>query len=116
MATSCLFGIFVFAPDYTLTYRFLTDDLFTYLYQRFLERDYRFEGHNDVRIFFFRLYFFIIVKLKETDEVTFSIDDTIVQHMGPLLQVFVQTCSRNSPLKRITLESNIQVFFDQVFL
>jgi len=115
MATKCLFGIFVFASDFTLTYRFLTNDFFTYLYEQFLERQYSFDENNqDVRIYLY-LYLFIVIKLKENEEVAFSIDDTIVQHFSTLLHFYTQTCSRNTPIKRITLESNMQVFFDQVY-
>ncbi len=51
---------------------------------------------------------------KGPDEIGLSIDDKILLHFSPLLAVSSQTYSRNAPIRRITLESNIQVFFDQV--
>jgi hypothetical protein len=44
MVTCCLFGIFVFGTNSSVTYRFLTDDLYTHLKERFKIRDY---GLND---------------------------------------------------------------------
>jgi hypothetical protein len=62
MVTRCLFGIFVFGPDITLTYRFLTDDLFSYLYQTFREhRDPSDDGHV-VRIFLYHNRFILFFK------------------------------------------------------
>jgi hypothetical protein len=51
MVTSCLFGILVFGSDITLIYRFLTNDFYTYLYKYFCEREYSFDGNNDVSLF-----------------------------------------------------------------
>lgn len=50
MVTSCLFGILVFGSDITLIYRFLTNDFYTYLYKYFCERQYSFDGNNDVSL------------------------------------------------------------------
>jgi hypothetical protein len=60
MVTSCLFGIFVFGSDYSLIYRFLTDDFFTYLYKLFQEK-YELDENNLVRIFLV-LFLYCIIK------------------------------------------------------
>lgn len=52
MVTSCLFGILVVGSDYTLIYRFLSDDFFNYLYKLFLAK-YEFGENNQVSIFFY---------------------------------------------------------------
>ena len=56
MASRCLFGIFVFGSNSDLVYRFLTDDLFEYLYKRFIARGYKFDEdlteNHEVRIYF----------------------------------------------------------------
>lgn len=44
----------------------------------------------------------------------FSIDDTIALTLSTSLHFYDQTNQSNSAVKRITLESNIQVFFDEV--
>jgi hypothetical protein len=36
------------------------------------------------------------------------------QHLHVLLRVHEQTALRHDPIRRITLETGIQVFFDQV--
>lgn len=56
------------------------------------------------------------MKFQEPGEIAHSMDDTIVQHFSTLLQLFDQTCTRKSPIKRIILESNMQVYFDLVNL
>jgi hypothetical protein len=54
MGTRCLFGIFVFGSNSALVYRFLTDDLFDYLYKCFIDRGYKFDAdsseNSEVRI------------------------------------------------------------------
>lgn len=47
MVATCLFGILIFGSDYTLIYRFLSDDFFTYLYKSFLEPKYGLGGENN---------------------------------------------------------------------
>ena len=48
MVTRCLFGIIVFGSNSDLIYRFLTDDLFTYLYKCFIDRGYTFNEEQTV--------------------------------------------------------------------
>ena len=43
-----------------------------------------------------------------------SVDDAISQHLSVLMRVHEQTVSRHDPIRRITLESGVQVYFDQV--
>lgn len=52
--------------------------------------------------------------LKSPDEIGLSIDDKIGLHFAPLLGLCAQTSARKCSIRRITLESNVQVFFDQV--
>jgi len=53
MVKTCLFGIFIFNRHFTLIYRFLSDDLFNYLYKRHRERLDSFEEANPVSKFSF---------------------------------------------------------------
>ena len=94
METRCLFGVFVFGSNSALIYRFLTKDLFAHLHQRFLDRGYRFDEENG--------------------ELSLSIDDAIVQHFSILINLYAQTSERHSAIRRISLESGIEIFFDQV--
>jgi hypothetical protein len=56
MVTRCLFGIFVFGTNSSVIYRFLTDDLYAHLRQRFKIRGYKLNDdpldNNQVRIIF----------------------------------------------------------------
>ncbi len=58
---------------------------------------------------------FIEIKLKENPDVKFSIDDVFVLHFSTLITFYTNTAFRKNPIRQITLESNIQVFFDQVY-
>ena len=49
MAARCLFGIFVFDQNLLLVYRFLTNDLFTYLHKSFVDRGYPLDDNDQVR-------------------------------------------------------------------
>ena len=115
MDASCLFGIFVFGSKVELNYRFLSLDLFTYFFNRFSEQQQQQQLSRDseVRRIFLK-GFATLFSSKETDDVLFTIDDAITLYLSTLLHLYDQTRSRNNPIKRITLESNIQVFFDQV--
>ncbi|CAF1509929.1 unnamed protein product [Adineta steineri] len=104
MSTRCLFGIFVFGSNSSVVYRFVTDDLFAHLRQCFQNRGYKLQDdttddnqsdNND-------------------NELTLSVDDAISQHLSVLVRVHEQTVSRHDPIRRITLNSGMQVFFDQV--
>jgi hypothetical protein len=57
MVSHCLFGIFVFGTNSSVIYRFLTDDLYTHLKQRFKVRGYKLNedslDNNQVRTSFF---------------------------------------------------------------
>jgi hypothetical protein len=97
MATRCLFGIFVFGSNSSLVYRFLTDDLFAYLHKRFIDRGYKFDDD-----------------LNENTETALSVDDAISQHLAILINFYANTLYRKSSIKRISLESGVQIFFDQV--
>lgn len=125
MVTRCLFGIFVFGSNSSVIYRFLTDDLYTHLRQRFQARAYKLNDDpiedNQVSIlhsfsYRYSIFFYIIKKVDNTNdnELTLSVDDAISQHLNVLIRVHEQTISRHDPIRRITLESGIQVFFDQV--
>jgi hypothetical protein len=114
MVTRCLFGIFVFGSNSSLIYRFVTDDLFSYLRNYFIDRGYTFDENSQVRIFC-NMNLFIEIKLKENRDVNFSIDDVFAQHFSTLINFYTQTAFRKSPIRQITLESNIQIFFDQVY-
>ncbi|CAF1229958.1 unnamed protein product [Rotaria sordida] len=101
MVTRCLFGIFVFGTNSDLIYRFLTDDLFEYLHKCFIDRGYTFKEN--------------LTENKDVNqEIDFSIDDAIVQHFSILTSFHSQTLYRNSSIKRITLKSNMELFFDQI--
>ncbi|UJR22294.1 hypothetical protein I4U23_025352 [Adineta vaga] len=97
MVTRCLFGIFVFEKNSSLVYRFLTNDLFTYLQQSFIDRGYSFDENNQNDL-----------------EINFSIDDVFVQHFSTLLTFYEQTLYRKSPIRQITLQSHIRVYFDLI--
>jgi hypothetical protein len=58
---------------------------------------------------------FIEIKLKGNSDINFSIDDVFSQHFSILINFYTQTAYRKNPIRQITLESNIQVFFDQVY-
>ncbi|CAF0875475.1 unnamed protein product [Rotaria sordida] len=107
MVTSCLFGLFVFGTNSSVIYRFLTDDLYEYLTQCFKTRGYQLNDDptedNQVNN-----------NNNDDDELTLSIDDAISQHLSVLVRVHEQTSSRHDPIRRITLQSGIQVFFDQI--
>ncbi|CAF0903236.1 unnamed protein product [Rotaria sp. Silwood1] len=108
MVTRCLFGLFVFGTNSSVIYRFLTDDLYEYLRQRFKTRGYKLNDDltedNQVNN----------NNNNNDDELTLSIDDAISQHFSVLIRVHEQTSSRHDPIRRITLQSGIQVFFDQI--
>jgi hypothetical protein len=57
MDTRYLFGIFVFGTNSSVIYRFLTDDLYEHLMQRFKKRGYKLGNDlpedNQVRILYF---------------------------------------------------------------
>jgi hypothetical protein len=63
----------------------------------------------------FNVRYIYLFKQKENREIALSVDDAITQHFSTLLNFFAQTLYRNSPVRRISLESNMQVFFDQVY-
>ncbi|CAF4307093.1 unnamed protein product [Rotaria socialis] len=108
MVTRCLFGLFVFGSNSSVIYRFLTDDLCDYLRQCFKTRGYKLnddvkdEINNNNN------------NNNNDDEFTLSIDDAISQHLSVLIRVLEQTSSRYDPIRRITLQSGVQVFFDQI--
>ncbi|CAF1444597.1 unnamed protein product [Rotaria sp. Silwood1] len=101
MVTRCIFGIFVFGSNSDLIYRFLTDDLFVYLHECFIDRGYTFKEN-------------LTENQEVNQEVNFSIDDAIVQHFSILTSFYSQTLYRNSSIKRITLKSNMELYFDQI--
>ncbi|CAF3401827.1 unnamed protein product [Rotaria socialis] len=101
MVTRCLFGIFVFGSKSDLIYRFATDDLFSYLRKCFIDRGYTF-NENPTE------------KVEINQDIEFSIDDAIVQHFSMLTTFHSQTAYRNNAVRRITLSSNIELFFDQI--
>ncbi|CAF1515172.1 unnamed protein product [Rotaria magnacalcarata] len=108
MVTRCLFGLFVFGSNSSVIYRFLTDDLCDYLRQCFKTRGYKLnddvkdEINNNNN------------NNNNDDELTLSIDDAISQHLSVLIRVLEQTSARYDPIRRITLQSGVQVFFDQI--
>jgi len=57
MDTRCLFGIFVFGTNSSVIYRFLTDELYEHLTQRFKKRGYKLRNDlaedGQVRILYF---------------------------------------------------------------
>jgi hypothetical protein len=43
-----------------------------------------------------------------------SVDDALSQHLFALLQMCENTIKRHDPIRRIKLDTGIQLFFDQV--
>ncbi|CAF4359302.1 unnamed protein product [Rotaria sp. Silwood2] len=101
MVTRCLFGIFVFGSNSDLIYRFLTDDLSEYLHKCFIDRGYTFKENSTEN-------------QEVNEEINFSIDDAIMQHFSILTSFHSQTLYRKSSIRRITLKSNMELFFDQI--
>lgn len=56
----------------------------------------------------------MVVRLKVNQDPCFSVDDAIIQHFAVLTSVHTQTKYRNNPVRRVTLNSNIELFFEQV--
>lgn len=96
-----VFGLFVFGKNSSVIYRFLTDDLRAHLKQCFQTRGYQLDEDVDAQ---------------ETDdgEPRLCLDDAISQHLSVLINVHGATSSRHDPLRRMTLQSGVQIFFDQV--
>ncbi|UJR26815.1 hypothetical protein I4U23_008128 [Adineta vaga] len=104
MTTRCLFGLFVFGSNSSVIYRFLTDDLYTHLTDCFKKRGYKLslDGNDSTQA------------VDDNDEQPLSVDDALSVHLSVLVRAHEQTASRQDPLRRITLDSGIQVFFDQI--
>ena len=58
----------------------------------------------------------LILKENDEDEIALSFDDYICQHLSVILRVLDQTTERSDPIRRITLASGIQVFFERVMI
>ena len=123
MAT-CVFGIFIFGTNSSVIYRFLTDGLVAHLKQCFQERGYKLMEDNPADqlvsrsnrsgLLIFREEYDWILQENEDSEPALIIDDAISQHLSTLIRVYEQTASRSDPIRRITLASGVQVYFDQV--
>ncbi|CAF1166317.1 unnamed protein product [Adineta ricciae] len=104
MAARCLFGMFVFGSHSSVVYRFLTDDLYAHLTECFKNRGYKFSTDTNDNT----------QSMDDNEEQPLSVDDALSVHLAILIRVHEQTSSRQDPLRRITLNSGIQVFFDQI--
>ena len=101
-----IFGLFVFGKNSSVIYRFLTDDLRAHLKQCFDTRGYRLDEDQvgDTQP----------AKGNDDAELRLCLDDAISQHLAVLINVHEATSSRHNPVRRMTLQSSVQIFFDQV--
>lgn len=122
MSTSCLFGIIVFAPNSTIIYRFLSDDLYEHIIQGLKKKGLACEEHPPsdeqvCRYFIISIpHSFILKNDEQSDhqEHRNSIDDDLPVYFSTLLRVQDQALLRHDPIKQIKLETGLRVFYDQV--
>ena len=99
-----VFGLFVFGKNSSVIYRFLTDDLRAHLKQCFQTRGYLLDEDLDTND----------QPSSDDGELRLCLDDAISQHLSVLINVHEATSSRHDPIRRMTLQSGVQIFFDQV--
>jgi len=115
-----LFGIFVFETNHKVIYRFLNDDLHEHLLECFKKKGLMNEETtvehevNSSFISFSCFAFNFWFKNDNDNELQSTFDDAIWQHLRTLVRIFEQTTARHDPIRRVKLNTGIQLFFDQI--